>query len=109
MDKLNQVHEGMDVFDADGQWVGTVKSFKMGDPDAVSAEGQSAPDSPGLMDLIASAFGAGAGVDDERAERLLRLGYIEVDGAGLKPDFYVGADQIERVSGEQVYMNVQAP
>jgi hypothetical protein len=102
---LSEVREGMDVFDADGKRIGTVKSVKMGDPQAVTPEGQTQEYRGGIVSFLASAFNT-QDIDEERAERLLRLGYVEVDGTGIGNSFYEAADAIERVEDSGVYLNV---
>jgi hypothetical protein len=104
MSSLKQVRTGMDVFDATGQHVGTIKSVKMGDPEAVTAEGQTPGERHSLIKALANAFSGSEAMPDERRERLLRLGYIEVDGKGFGGDFYEAADAVERVSGNAVHL-----
>jgi hypothetical protein len=102
----------MKVIDSEGSEVGTADLVKMGDPNAVTAQGQDPPASgavtipgvavvapavPGGMPggvggpgvtggLVApAAAGVGAGEPDvgpALAERLLRTGYIKVDSKG---------------------------
>lgn len=105
MSAIEQVREGMDVVSADGEKVGTVESFKMGDPEATTAEGQTTGERRGpIADFMANAFGAGPDIPEERAERLLRLGYIRIDGKGLSADSYCASDQLDRVEGDTVYL-----
>lgn len=104
MDNLSEVREGMDVFDAAGEKVGTVKEVKMGDPEAVTPQGQS-EESPGIVNFFSGAFSS-EDVDEERSQRLLRLGYVEVDGTGIGNHFYEEADSVERVDEEGVHLNV---
>ncbi|MDQ1744544.1 MAG: hypothetical protein QOE23_2883 [Pseudonocardiales bacterium] len=90
---LDQVVEGMRVVDGDGEEVGKVEFVKMGDPEAVTIAGED----PNTMPLVRSPF----------AERLLRVGYIQIDRKGLfAGDAYAAATQIERVAGGTVYLNV---
>jgi hypothetical protein len=102
MNSLEDVREGMDVIDASGEKVGTVKAVKMGDPQAVTAEGQKVGEREGIIDALADAFTSTGDLPDERRERLLRLGYIEVEGAGLSHDFVEAADAVESVTGDAV-------
>jgi hypothetical protein len=90
---IEQVVEGMGVVDADGEEVGKVEFVKMGDPQAVTIAGED----PSTMPLVSRPF----------AERLLRVGYIQIDRKGLfARDAYAAATEIERVEGDAVHLNV---
>lgn len=105
MNAIEQVREGIKVVSADGEKVGTVESFKMGDPEAITAEGQLVGERRGpIAEFMANAVGAGPDISEERAERLLRLGYIRIDGPGLRADSYRAADQLGRVEEDTVYL-----
>ncbi len=109
MDVMSMIREGMDVVSVNGDDVGTVKSVKIGNPDAITAEGQTGEENDSLISTVMRAFAGDDNMDDERRERLLRMGYIEVEGAGLSRDFYVAADRIDRTDGQKVYLSVEAP
>lgn len=104
MNDLSEVREGMDVFNTDGTKIGTVKSVKMGDPEAVTPQGQT-QEQGGIVSFLAGAFST-EDVDEERAQRLLRLGYVEVDGSGIGNNFYEAADAVDRVDDAGVHLNV---
>jgi hypothetical protein len=97
---IADVREGMRVVDAAGQEVGKVAVVKMGDPGAVTTQGQT----PGLD--------APPEVEKPRlppplAERLLRTGFLKVDRKGLfRRDAYAGADQIAKVDSGTVHLAV---
>jgi hypothetical protein len=102
------VREGMRVIDSAGEEIGTVELVKMGDPEAVTAEGEDIADE-GLFDTVGGIFGAGSEPDLPRTlrGRLLRYGFIKIDGKGLfSKDRYVKADRIAGVSGDTVRLNV---
>jgi hypothetical protein len=105
MSSLEDVREGMDVVDVDGQKVGTVRFVKMGDPEAATAQGQSVGRRNGLIDIAADAFTGHEDPPREMQERLLRLGYIEVDATGLGGDFFVAADAVTDVTDTAVRLN----
>jgi hypothetical protein len=104
MNDLSEVREGMDVFNADRTKIGTVKTVKMGDPQAVTSQGQT-QEQGGIVSFLAGAFSTHE-IDEERAQRLLRLGYVEVDGTGIGNNFYEAADAVERVDNDGVHLNV---
>jgi hypothetical protein len=89
---IDQVREGMPVIDAKGERVGKVAYIKLGDPQAVTAQGEDPGDGEPRI----------AG---ELRERLLRVGFIKVDRKGfLRPDAYVAADEIDRVEDGAVHL-----
>lgn len=105
---IAQVSVGMRVCDSAGAEVGSVEIVKMGDPaTAVTAEGQHGK-AEDLLDSVARNL---AGVEPDLpptvAARLLRTGYIKIDGKGLfDRDRYASADQIAGVSEDVVILNV---
>lgn len=107
MNDLQNVREGMTVFDSASAEVGTVVAVKMGDPDAVTAEGQTSPERHSVIDAIGDAFTGGSDLPDERRERLLRLGYIEVDPPGIARNRLIPADQVARVTSDGVYLTIR--
>ena len=108
---ISRVREGMDVFDADGDKVGEVDLVRMGDPEAVTTEGQEAPggvDDGGLIGDVARAFGARdePRVPDSLRARMIHDGFIRIDGGFLGKTRYAIADQIARVEGDGVRLSV---
>ena len=105
---IERVREGMRVIDAAGEKIGTVGFVRMGDPDATTV-GADAPGDGGLFANIAGVFGfeGEPEVPAPLQARLLRKGFIKVDGKGLTdPDRYVAADKIDGVSVDTVRLNV---
>ena len=105
---ISQVREDMAVVDSANERVGKVKDVKMGDPEAATGEGQQVGAPSSLTDRISAAFGASdPAVPDAEAARLLRLGYVRIDTAGLfASDTYAASDQIQRVADDTVYLTV---
>lgn len=105
MDAMDQVREGMRVVDADGNELGTVETFKEGDPQAVTTEGQVRDRDGSLVDNLVSVFAGDGGVPQERGERLVRLGYVKIDNKGIfTGDRYVAADQLDRVADDTLWL-----
>jgi hypothetical protein len=108
-DVIAKVREDMRVVDQAGSELGRVELVKMGDADAVTTAGQQG-DHPegGLVGVLGRLIGGGEpNVSEPLAARLLRKGFVKVDGKGLMDrDLYVAADQIARVDGEDVHLNV---
>ena len=106
---IEMVREGMTVVDSTGEKVGKVEGLKMGDPEAVTEQGNELQNT-GLLGAVAGAFAG-----DEREPdvpgparaRLLRSGYIKVDGGFLiETDRYVPADRIASVQGDTVHLTL---
>jgi hypothetical protein len=90
---IEQVFEGMRVVDSAGNEVGKVEFVKMGDPEAITIQGQE----PDLLPPLPRPL----------AERLLRVGYVKVDRRGIfAGDAYVPATDIDRVEGDTVHLSV---
>ena len=102
---MKEVREGMRVVDADGNELGTIEEFKMGNPEAVTAEGQAPDQNEGLFSGLIKAFTGGPDVPQERAERLLRIGYVKIDNKGaFAGDSYIAADQVDRVTDDTLWL-----
>jgi len=106
--QLEDVHRGMTVLDVNGDNVGKVDQVKMGDPQAVTTRGQELDTEAGWMDVLArSVGGGGLDVPPERAQRLVRVGFMKVDARGwFNSDLYVEPQQIAGVVGEEVHLRV---
>jgi hypothetical protein len=105
---IQLVHEGMRVVDLNGDDIGAVEFVKMGDPNAATI-GADAPGDGGFLRDVAKAFGWGAEPDLPATlrARLLRVGFIKVDGKGLTDtDRYVMADKIASVSNDTVRLTL---
>lgn len=106
-DLIAMVQEGMTVRDATGEELGTVERVKMGNPDTATTRGSTNQRDTPLVDIVASAFGAGDDVPEPKRSQLLRYGFIRIDGAGLMDsDRFVRADKIKQVAGDTVMLAV---
>lgn len=107
---LNMIHEGMGVYNASGDRVGTVEYVKFGNEDLSKPGAQSAtPDrTQNNNDSIIENFAEALWGDDDLPEtvrgRLLRLGFIKVDPGLLQSDHYVTPDMIENVTTDKVFL-----
>jgi hypothetical protein len=102
---IEQVREGMHVVASDGKKVGKVEDLKMGDPEAVTAEGQTDPETGGLVNTGIAAFAADSKLPHHTAERLLRIGYVKVDRSGLFTGHaYVASDELDRVEDDTLWL-----
>jgi hypothetical protein len=112
---LNQVHEGMRVYDREGEEIGNVRRVFLGAvSDEMHERGKgpaTAPDpemrDDSLIDNLAEAFSADDPLPEALRGRLLRQGFIRIDTEGLfASDRYATPDQIESVSDDTVRLNL---
>jgi len=101
---ISMVTIGDTVVDSTGKEIGTVKFVKMGDPNAVTDEGQE-DDRPGIL-----GWGIGGDYDmgnlpEQARHQLMRVGFIHID-VSWADDRFAGAGQIARVENNTVYLSV---
>jgi hypothetical protein len=91
----------MDVVDLLGKKVGSVREIKIGDPDALTAQGQVIGLDEPYLDATRPRL------PDPLAERLLRVGYIKMTSRGvLRRPLYASAEQTYRVDNGAVHLSV---
>ena len=106
---ITRVHEGMHVVDAAGDEVGRVQAVQMGDPEAVTADA----DTP-RRTVFESAVQAVASdeaepdVPEPLRSRLIRSGYLKIDGPDLMDtDRYVSSENVGDVREDRVVLSVR--
>ncbi|HEX2911212.1 MAG TPA: hypothetical protein VH186_10420 [Chloroflexia bacterium] len=104
---INQIHEGMEVVDAQNNKVGKVEFVKMGNPDAATTKGNEVRPTGLVESVLGSVMGGEPDVPEPLRSRLLRYGFIKVDDPGLlDQDRYFSGDQIQTISGDTVRLKV---
>jgi hypothetical protein len=107
---LETVQEGMRVVDATGEEIGKVELVQMGDPEAATTAGNDRPRTD-LMGLVGEAVlpdEAEPDVPDPLRSNLRRLGYLKIDGHGLRDtDRYVSSERVSEVTGDVVRLSVR--
>lgn len=106
---IARVREGMSVVDVDGEKVGDVSLVHLGDPEAITLAGQEGADEDrDFLEDIAAVFGGGEEpkVPEAIRRRMIREGFIKIDGGLLRHDWYAMADQVAAVAGDTVRLNV---
>jgi hypothetical protein len=105
----------MTVYDSNNDNIGTVRDFYFGaDSDEMKRHGAGAATAPdpalresSLIDDIALGLFGKDDLPEEMQQRLINEGFIRIDAHGLfVSDRFALADQIDRVVGENVYLNV---
>jgi hypothetical protein len=103
---LAQVREGISVYDASGDDIGSVAEVRMADTEA--ADLQPADTTGQGNSVIESAADAIAGDTNDVSTRLLSTGYFRLDSKGLfAGDKYVTPDLIASVDADGVRLNVE--
>lgn len=100
---ISRVLIGDTVVDSTGKEVGTVKFVKMGDPNAVTTEGQE-EDDPGFLGLGDDSYDMGD-LPEQAQRQLMRVGFIHID-VSWADDRFAGAGQIARVENNTVHLTV---
>jgi len=100
---ISMVMIGDSVVDSTDKEVGTVKFVKMGDPNAVTDQGQEDRD-PGIWGLGGDSYDLG-NLPEQARHEFLRVGFIHVD-VSWADDRFAPADQIARVENNTVYLTV---
>jgi hypothetical protein len=100
---ISLVMIGDSVVDSTEKEVGTVKFVKMGDPNAVTDQGQEDRD-PGIWGLGGDSYDLG-NLPEQARHELLRVGFIHID-VSWADDRFVAAGQIARVENNTVYLTV---
>jgi hypothetical protein len=102
---MAHVNAGMRVVDRIGDDVGTVKLVRMGDPQAVTSEGQGGVGGP--LDAVAGLVGESEpDVPAQFAAQLLRTGYLKIDCSGVfAGDAYAPADEVAAVRDDTVHLS----
>jgi hypothetical protein len=107
---MARVQEGMRVVDAAGQEIGKVEYVKMGDPEAVTTEGNQDRPTDLLGRITENALDEESEPDvaGPLREKLRRTGFLKIGGHGLLgTDRYVSSERVGQVSGDVVRLTVR--
>ena len=106
---IARVQEGMRVVDATGEEVGKVAYVKMGDPEAVTTQGNQ-PGATGLTEGFVDVLAPGGrepDVPDPLRTNLLRTGFVKIKGHGLfARDRYISVERVRDVSSDAIHLDV---
>lgn len=102
---IKHVQKGMLVIDANGEDVGTVAEVQMGDPQAVTSQGQEMSSGGRLLGQLIEGLGGGSSLPRQQQERLLRVGYVRIESpGGPSGPSHVPADLIRAVADGRVHL-----
>jgi hypothetical protein len=100
---ISQVMIGDTVVDSTGKELGKVKFVKMGDPNAVTDEGQDDSER-GFFGLGGDSYDMG-NLPEQVRHQFMRVGFVHID-VSWADDRFAGAGQIARVENNTVYLAV---
>lgn len=111
---FDQIHNGMDVFDQNGDRLGHIAHVFFGadadTPQAHSAGAASAPNPSiwsSILDHVVDAIFGNDDLPETLRNRLINDGFIQIEGDDLfAEDRYLLREQIASVSGDEVHLNV---
>jgi hypothetical protein len=108
------VHKGMNVYDRSGDHIGHVEQVYFGEDasttqdysaGAATASDPSVVGSNLVVDVAEAIFGEDP-LPETLRHRLLKEGFIQVNGSLFASDRYVLREQIASISGDDVHLNV---
>jgi len=99
---LNQVSEGMDVYDASGDHMGKVVYIRFGEPVAEA----DMPDNVTIAEELTEALGGSVEIPTVVYGRLYREGFVRFDRGLLRHDGFVFPTQIAYVNDDGIHLNV---
>jgi hypothetical protein len=114
-DLLVEVEEGMKVYDRNGDEVGKVEFIFMGGTDEEAEQRGTGPATAPDIEMaeddfmldMAHLFGAGyEDMDETMRDRLLRHGFIRIDGGLLRGDSYAIRDSVTRVGEDGIHLRI---
>ncbi len=107
---ISRVTEGMRVVDARGEEIGKVQFVRMGDPEALTEQGNENRPTE-LVGKVAQAVlpdESEPDVPEPLQSRLRRTGYIKIDGPDLRDtDRYASSEHVREVNGDTVRLDVR--
>jgi len=107
---IERVQEGMRVVDATGEDIGKVAYVQMGDPAAVTTQGNQRTVTGLAARVLEGDLPDAAEPDVPNPLRasLRRTGFLKIDGKGLlDKDRYVSSERVREVSGDVVRLDVR--
>lgn len=111
---LQSIREGMEVYDIEGDKIGTVSYVQFGDEDVTTswAETQTAVDpvmrrDNSLMENIAEALTTEDNLPETVAAQMVREGYIKIDTGLLRSDRYALMSQVATVTSDRIDLNIR--
>ena len=107
---MARVQEGMRVVDAADEDLGKVEYVQMGDPEAVTTEGNEHRPVDLVSQVMQRALPEESepGVPDPLRAELQRTGYLKIGGHGIGGKArYVSSERVRAVSGDTVRLSVR--
>lgn len=97
---LEEIAEGMEVYDSEGNRIGTVAGFRAGEGSMKSSH----TDIITMSEAVEDALGGKKNLPTVIYTRLYEEGFVRVKRGFLRSDAIAFTDQIDKVEGSTVYL-----
>jgi hypothetical protein len=101
--QLNQIVEGMEVYDSDGARIGTVEAVRLGE----GAVKSSNTDIVTMAEAVTESLGGRKDLPTILYARLYEEGFIRVNRGLLRRDAIIFPHQVDDVGEESIYLKVE--
>lgn len=100
--ELSHIVEGMNVYDSNGNEIGTVDSLRLGEGTIKTME----TDTVTIADTISESLGGYKDLPTVLYARLYDKGFVRIKRGFLRRDMLIETDQIDDISHDSLYLNV---
>lgn len=100
---LNQIVEGMDVYDSTNVYIGTIEAYRVGEGTIKTSQ----TDVVTIAERISETIGSNTDLPGVLYKRLYQEGFVYVPRGFLRPNLLIFLSQINNIKDEQVYLNVK--
>ena len=99
---FNHIVEGMEVYDRDGNLIGTVEDYRVGEGTIKAAE----TDTITTAEIISDALGGHKDLPTVLYGRLYDKGFVRINRGFLRKDMLILPEQIEHINEVSLHLNV---
>lgn len=100
--ELTQVVEGMEVYDRDGNEIGKVDTFRLGEGTLKTTE----TDTVTIVETISDALGGHKELPTVLYARLYDKGFVRIKRGLFRSDMLIVPEQIDEVNAVSIHLNV---
>jgi len=99
---LHEVKKGMDVYDRNGEQIGTVQAMHLGDANI----DDTTPNIATIQKFLEPLLNGPHEFPEVIYNRMYREGFVRVQRGLLQSDAFVFANEIQNIEGQDVHLNV---